>query len=77
MKLSNLTIRITNARHELKKITEHNENAARHNSRVAVIVEQAEQFQTQLKELEVKLVEEQEHLTDLEVLKKAFSITVL
>lgn len=71
--LSNLTIRISNARHEIKKLQEHNDNANRHNSRIQVIMEQAEQFEKQLRDLDKQLNEERDHLGDLELLKKSFS----
>lgn len=71
--LSNLSIKISNARHELKKLQEHNQEAARHNSRIQLLQEQAEEFEKQLVELNQKLQEQQEYLTDLEVLKKSFS----
>jgi DNA repair exonuclease SbcCD ATPase subunit len=71
--LSNLSIKISNARHELKKLQEHNELAAKHNSRIQLLQEQAVQYEKQLKELDEKLSEQREVLTDLEVLKKAFS----
>jgi DNA repair exonuclease SbcCD ATPase subunit len=71
--LSNLTIKISNARHELKKIQEHNDNANKHNSRVQVILEQADEFEVQLKDLSSKLQQSQDDLSQLELLKKAFS----
>lgn len=71
--LSNLSIKITNARHELKKLQQFNEEAAKHNSRIQLLQEQAVEYEKQLTELSTRLKEQQEHLTDLEVLKKAFS----
>jgi DNA repair exonuclease SbcCD ATPase subunit len=71
--LSNLTIRISNARHELKKLQEHNDTANRHNSRIQVIMEQAQEFENQLKSIDSDLAEQREHLSDLELLKKSFS----
>ena len=71
--LSNLSIKITNARHELKKLQQFNEEAAKHNSRIQLLQEQAVQYEKQLKELESKLNEQKQYLADLEVLKKAFS----
>lgn len=71
--LSNLSIKISNARHELKKLQSFNEEAARHNSRIQLLQEQAVQYEQQLKELDIKLNEQKENLADLEVLKKAFS----
>lgn len=71
--LSNITIRISNARHELKKIQDHNDTANKHNSRIQVIMEQAEGFEKQLLELDAELVEQRDILGELELLKKAFS----
>lgn len=71
--LSNLSIKISNARHELKKLQTFNEEAAKHNSRIQLLQEQAVQYEEQLKDLETKLEEQKEYLADLEVLKKAFS----
>jgi DNA repair exonuclease SbcCD ATPase subunit len=71
--LSNLTIKISNARHELKKLQKFNEDAAKHNSRIQLLQEQAVQYDKQLGELAAKLEEQKTYLTDLEVLKKAFS----
>jgi DNA repair exonuclease SbcCD ATPase subunit len=71
--LSNLSIKISNARHELKKLQKHNEEAAKHNSRIQLLQEQAVQYNAQLKELNESLNEQREVLTDLEILKKAFS----
>jgi len=71
--LSNITIRISNARHELKKLQDHNDTANKHNSRIQVIMEQADEFEQQLKTLESELNEQREHLSDLELLKKSFS----
>jgi DNA repair exonuclease SbcCD ATPase subunit len=71
--LSNLSIKISNARAELKKLQQFNEEAARHNSRIQLLQEQAVQYEKQLSELATKLEEQKEYLADLEVLKKAFS----
>lgn len=73
VELSNLTIKISNARHELQKLQKFNEEAAKHNSRIQLLQEQAVQYEKQLKELETGLNEQKELLADLEVLKKAFS----
>lgn len=72
-RLSNLTIKISNARHELKKIQEHNDNANKHNSKIQFIMEQSEEFTQQLIDLQKSLVEKQDQLGTLELLKKSFS----
>lgn len=71
--ISNVSIRLANARDKLKKINEHNERANKHNSRVSVILEQGEQFAKQLVQLQEELNEEQENVSELELLKKTFS----
>lgn len=71
--ISNVSIRLANARDKLKKINEHNERATKHNSRVSVILEQGEQFAKQLVQLQEELNEEQNNVSELELLKKTFS----
>ncbi len=71
--LTNLTLHISNIREKLKVIIAHNQNAARHNSRVAVYKEQAENFLIDLNKYKTKLEEECKVLANLEILKKAFS----
>lgn len=71
--LTNLSIKISNAKDNLKALIAHNETAARHNSKIQVLKEQAESFQTELASIESKLNEEKAHLDHLELLKKSFS----
>lgn len=71
--LTNLSIKISNARDQLQEIIQHNTEAAKHNSRVQVIQEQAHQYETELKSAQEQLTQEQEHLNVLELLKKSFS----
>lgn len=71
--LTNLSIKISNARHELKKIQDYNETATKHNSRIQLLMEQSKKYEEQLKNLDAKLDAQKDYLTDLEVLKKAFS----
>lgn len=71
--LSNLSIRISNAKEQLRDIIEYNQKASAHNSRIEVILEQAEGFQKELKIVSEKLKEEEKHLNLLELLKKSFS----
>jgi DNA repair exonuclease SbcCD ATPase subunit len=71
--LSNLSIRISNARQKLKEITEHNEKVASHNSRIQVILEQSAKFEKELKERNEELEIERDHLSTLDLLKKSFS----
>lgn len=71
--LTNLTIRVSNAREKMKTIVAQNQEAARHNSRIAVYKEQSEKFLADLQTYSEKLEAEQKNLTNLELLKKAFS----
>jgi DNA repair exonuclease SbcCD ATPase subunit len=58
---------------QLAEITKENEKRARRNTRIEVIVEQTEKFQSDLEEATKLLEEEQSISSNLEVLKKAFS----
>ncbi len=71
--LHNLAIKISNAKQKLNEIIAHNNEANRHNSRVQVIIEQAEKFKTELETVSAQLKIEEKHLTVLELLKKSFS----
>lgn len=71
--LTNLSIAISNAKEELKALIAHNENAARNNSRIQVLIEQAESFHNELATVQVDLEKESAHLNTLELLKKSFS----
>jgi DNA repair exonuclease SbcCD ATPase subunit len=65
--------RIQDAKAELATISRENERRTKHNTRIQVIEEQTEQFQTDLKAANAILDTEQELLNNLEILKKAFS----
>lgn len=71
--LTNLTLRVSNAREKMKTVVSHNQAAERHNSRIAVFQEQSEKFAKDLEEYQATLFEEQRNLQNLELLKKAFS----
>jgi DNA repair exonuclease SbcCD ATPase subunit len=71
--LTDLSIKIANAKDNLQALIAHNETAARHNSKIQVLKEQAENFQTELASVLKDLEVEQEHLNILDLLKKAFS----
>lgn len=71
--LSNLIIKISNAKEQLREIMEHNNAVSRHNSRVQLLQEQAEQYHKELGEAQAQLSVEEGHLATLELLKKAFS----
>ena len=71
--LTNITLRVSNAREKMKAIVAHNQAAAKHNSRIAVFQEQSEKFLADLTEYQEKLKVEAKNLANLELLKKAFS----
>jgi len=71
--LTNVALRVSNAREKMKHLIVQNQAAAKHNSRIAVFQEQCEKFMTDLTEYQSKLVEEEKNLSNLELLKKAFS----
>ena len=71
--LSDLGIRISNAKARIKKLIAHNQEASKHNSRVNVFLEQSEKFFKELEEYTIKLNKEMQVLNTLELLKKAFS----
>ena len=71
--LTNITLRVSNAREKMKAIVAANQSAAKHNSRVAVFKEQSEKFLSDLTDYQTKLQAEEKNLKNLELLKKAFS----
>ena len=71
--LTNLTVRVSNAREKMKAIVAHNQSAERHNSRVSVFQEQSEKFLSDLEQYRVNLEVEQKNLATLELLKRSFS----
>jgi DNA repair exonuclease SbcCD ATPase subunit len=71
--LTNLTLRVSNAREKIKAAIAQNQAATHHNSRIAVFKEQSEKFLVDLTEYNGQLVQENKNLSNLELLKKAFS----
>lgn len=71
--LTNITLRVSNAREKLKAVTEHNQRAAKHNSRIDVYQEQADKFLADLEKYSTDLEKERKNLNNLDLLKKAFS----
>jgi len=65
--------RISDAKDELQRISRENESITKRNTRIQVILEQTEKFQTDLEEATEVLEAEKEIASNLEVLKKAFS----
>jgi DNA repair exonuclease SbcCD ATPase subunit len=71
--LTNITIRVSNAKEKMRAIVAHNQTATHNNSRIAVFREQADKFSADLESYTEKLKVEQKVLGNLELLKKAFS----
>ena len=65
--------RISEAKEELQRISKQNESITRRNTRIQVILEQTEQFETELFELNELVDLETDTASSLEVLKKSFS----
>ena len=65
--------RIQSAKEQLLEVTRRNESITRRNTRIQVILEQTEEFQSELEQSQEILSQEQEIASNLEVLKKAFS----
>jgi len=65
--------RLSSARKELTRISLENEKITKRNTRIQVILEQTDKFQEELEEATKVLNKEQELVSNLEMLKKAFS----
>ena len=65
--------RLSSARKELTRISSENEKITKRNTRIQVILEQTDKFQEELEEATKVLNKEQELVSNLEMLKKAFS----
>ena len=68
-----ISARIQESKSRLLEVTRNNEAITKRNTRIQVILEQTEQFQTELNELNEQLQTEVDLASNLEVLKKAFS----
>ena len=71
--IKNLRQKITDSRSTLQEVVNENEKRERHNTRVGIILEQTQQFQSELDESQSKLEGAESKLAILETLKKAFS----
>tara|TARA_X000001316_G_C922297_1_gene37345 strand:+ start:405 stop:2222 length:1818 start_codon:yes stop_codon:yes gene_type:complete len=58
---------------KLKDAIEHNNSVERHNTRIGIILEQTEGFETELTELTENLSNIEDKFSSIEILKKAFS----
>ena len=72
-KIVDLRQKIVEEREELQKVIDENERRERHNTRIGIILEQTEQFQSELDVHKSTLEKSEGNLAILETLKKAFS----
>ena len=68
-----ISSRISNAKRQLSELSDENERITRRNTRIQVILEQTEKFQSELEECNNQLEAEKSISSKLEILKKAFS----
>ena len=72
-RINQLKKKITDAKSQIQKIAEDNEETTRKNTRIQVILEQTGEFEDELKAVTSKLSEIEEKSGHIEILKKAFS----
>ena len=72
-RISELKKKITDAKSQIQKIAEDNEETTRKNTRIQVILEQTGEFEDELEAVTSKLSEIEEKSGHIEILKKAFS----
>jgi DNA repair exonuclease SbcCD ATPase subunit len=72
-KIASLEKEIADVRKQIDAAIQKNQKAAAHNTRIQVILEQARDFEAKLAEYSQHLAEEEAKLSNLEILKKAFS----
>ena len=72
-RISELKKKITDAKSQIQKIAEENEETTKRNTRIQVILEQTGEFEDELEEVTGKLSEIEEKSGHIEILKKAFS----
>ena len=75
--IEQLEDRITDAKSQIQEIIEENEKRATRNTRIQVIQEQTKEFEQQLVTLQGKLEKISAKLSNLEILKRAFSTSGL
>ena len=71
--IDELTSKIANIRTEIESISNENQMAERHNTRISIIQEQTDDMESQLEEIVAALGQVEEKSAHLEILKKAFS----
>ena len=72
-RINQLKKKITDAKSQIQKIAEDNEETTRKNTRIQVILEQTGEFEDELEAVTSKLSEIEEKSGHIEILKKAFS----
>ena len=72
-RINQLKKKITDAKSQIQKIADENEETTRKNTRIQVILEQTGEFEDELEEVTSKLSEIEEKSGHIEILKKAFS----
>ena len=72
-KIDKLDKEYRNYKIDLQVAIDHNNDVERHNTRIGIILEQEQQFETELKELIDNIDALEDKLSSIEVLKKAFS----
>ena len=72
-RISELKKKITDAKSQIQKIAEENEETTKRNTRIQVILEQTREFENELEEVTGKLSKIEEKSGHIEILKKAFS----
>lgn len=71
--IQELRTKIATARSSLQEVIDENEKRERHNTRIGIILEQTEQFESDLSKSQSRLQSAENKLAVLETLKKAFS----
>lgn len=71
--IQELRTKIATARSSLQEVIDENEKRERHNTRIGIILEQTEQFESDLSKSQSRLQSAEDKLAVLETLKKAFS----
>jgi len=72
-KIAKLKRRISDRRSRVEEVIAENERIERHNTRLGIIEEQQTDFEKQLDELSSSIINVEEKLSHVEILKKAFS----
>ena len=71
--IDELTSKILDIRSEIERVSNENQMAERHNTRISIIQEQTENMENELEEIVAALGQVEEKSAHLEILKKAFS----